>query len=221
MSVASHLGIRFGAYDAAIRTLIPYYDDLLDAAEAAVGTLAPPAPAVVDLGTGSGALASRVLRVRPRARVTGIDEDPDMLALARKRLRGRLTTVLANFERSALPRCDLITASYALHHVRTKRRKAALYRRAFAALRRGGVLVSGDNFLGSSRAIQSADRGVWIAHLRRRYGSAKAAGFLRSWAKEDVYFPLRDEIAMLEAAGFRVDVTWRRGSFAVVCGVRR
>jgi trans-aconitate methyltransferase len=220
MSVATHLGIRLGSYDAAIRTLIPHYDALLDAAARAVDALAPPAPVVVDLGTGSGALAARVLQVRPRASITGIDEDPDMLTVALKRLRGRLNTVHASFEQSTLPRCDVITASYALHHVRTRRRKAALYRRAFAALGRKGVLLSGDNFLASSRAVQAADRAAWLAHLRRRYGAAKAEGFLRTWAKEDVYFTLRDEVAMLEAAGFTVDVTWRRDSFAVVCGMR-
>jgi trans-aconitate methyltransferase len=220
MSVATHLGIKLGTYDATIRTLIPHYDELLDAAGNAVNTLARPAPMVVDLGTGSGALAARVLRVRPRATITGIDEDPAMLTAALKRLRGRLGTVHASFERAALPPCDLITASYALHHVGTKRRKASLYRRIFAALRRGGVLVTGDNFLASNRVVQAADRAAWLAHLRRRYGAAKAEGFLRAWAKEDVYFTLRDEVAMLEAAGFRVDVPWRRDSFAVICGLR-
>jgi SAM-dependent methyltransferase len=194
---------------------------LIDASGAAVDVLARAAPEVVDLGTGSGALAARVLRVRPRARVIGIDEDPAMLTLALKSLRGRLSTVHASFERAPLPPCDLITASYALHHVRTRRRKAALYGRAFAALRRGGVFLSGDNFLASSRAMQAADRAAWIAHLRRRYDAARAEAFLRTWAKEDVYFTLRDELSMLEAAGFAVDVAWRRDSFAVICGIRR
>jgi tRNA (cmo5U34)-methyltransferase len=220
MGVAAHLGIGLGSYDATIRTLIPHYDELLHAAEAAVDALARPAPTVVDLGTGSGALAARVLRVRPRARVIGIDEDESMLALAQKRLRGQLAVVRGNFERAALPRCDLMTASYALHHVRTRRRKAALYRRAFDALRPGGVLAIGDNFLASSREMQARDRARWIAHLRRRYSAARAEGFLRAWAKEDVYFPLRDELTMLEGAGFRAEVTWRRDSFAVVCAVK-
>ena len=125
MSHAAHLGIKLSDYDASIRTLIPHYEALLDAVEATVDTLAPAVPVVVDLGTGSGALAARVLKVRPRARVIGIDEDEGMLGLAQKRLTGRLTPVLGSFEAVALPRCQVFTASYALHHIRTKRRKAA------------------------------------------------------------------------------------------------
>ena len=99
MGVASHLGIKLADYDRTIRTLIPHYEDLLDAAAQAVDTLGPRRPTVVDLGTGTGALASRILRVRPRARVFGIDEDPGMLAMAHKRMSRRLFTQIGNFER--------------------------------------------------------------------------------------------------------------------------
>ena len=42
-----------------------------------------------------------------------------------------------------------------------------------------------------------------------------------TWAKEDVYFRLEDEIELLRSAGFSVDVPWRRDSFAVVVGAKR
>ena len=43
MGAATHLGINLSEYDAVIRTLIPHYDELIDAAGAAVGALARPA----------------------------------------------------------------------------------------------------------------------------------------------------------------------------------
>ena len=43
-----------------------------------------------------------------------------------------------------MPRCDAITASFALHHIEQRRERKALYRRIGAALRPGGVLVSAD-----------------------------------------------------------------------------
>ncbi len=222
MGAATHLGIKLADYDASIRTLIPHYDDLIAAAADAVDALAPRTPVVVDLGTGPGRLASRVLEVRPRARVMGIDEDEGMLGLAQKRLRGRLTTVHGNFETTTLPPCDVITASFALHHVKTRRRKAALYARAFAALGRGGgVLVSADCCLASDPRLQKVNRARWIAHLRQRYSPARAEAFLRSWAQEDVYFTLEEEAVLLAAAGFDVDVPWRRDSFAVIAAARR
>jgi hypothetical protein len=38
----------------------------------------------------------------------------------------------------------------------------------------------------------------------------KAENFLRTWAKEDVYFTLDREIELLKEAGFQREVTWRR-----------
>ncbi len=40
------------------------------------------------------------------------------------------------------------------------------------------------------------------------------------WAKEDVYFTLDREIELLRDAGFAVEVTWRKDSFAVIVGLK-
>lgn len=220
MGAATHLGIKLNEYDAVIRTLIPHYQELIAAAGTAVGALARTAPAVVDLGTGSGALAQAILKVRPRARLIGIDEDPGMLAMAEKRLRGRIQVIDGNFEHTVIPRCDVISASFALHHIPTGRRKAALYRRCFAALRPGGMLVSADCCLAASKVLQQADRAAWLAHLQTRYSRAKAEGYLRAWAKEDVYFTLEREVELLQAAGFSVEIAFRKSCFAVVVGLK-
>jgi tRNA (cmo5U34)-methyltransferase len=220
MGATAHLGIKPGEYDTLIATLIPDYLELIDAAAATVGVVAGARPAVVDLGTGSGALAQRILKVRPKARLIGVDADGAMLAAATRRLRGRIKTIEDNFETVRIPRCDVISASFALHHVATDRRKAALYRRCFASLNRGGTFVSADCYLASSAKVQAHDREAWLDHLRRTYSRAKAGGFLKTWAKEDVYFTLERERELLRQAGFAVDVTWRRNSFAVLVGLK-
>ena len=220
MGAAAHLGIKPGEYDKTIATLIPHYKDLIGAAAAAVDTLARTTPAVVDLGTGSGTLAQRILEVRPRARLIGIDADPAMLATARRRLGGRIETIEDNFERARIPACDVVSASFALHHIATNRRKAALYKRCFSSLRRGGLLVSADCYLASSTIVQKHNREAWLNHLQRVYTRRKAQQFLKTWAKEDVYFTLDREIEMLKHAGFGVEVTWRIDSFAVLVGLK-
>ena len=220
MGAAAHLGIKQGEYDRTIATLIPHYSDLLDAAAAAVDAVARLTPAVVDLGTGSGTLAQRILKVRPKARLIGIDADATMLAAASKRLRGRIQTIEENFEDILIPRCDVVSASFALHHIPTGRRKAAIYKRCFAALRPGGMFVSADCYLAASQLMQKRHRQAWLDHLKRAYSPKKAENFLRTWAKEDVYFTLDREIELLKDAGFSVEVTWRRDSFAVVMGLK-
>jgi tRNA (cmo5U34)-methyltransferase len=218
---AEHLGISLREYDARIRTFIPRYEEMLDAAAAALTALSRPRPVVLDLGTGSGALAVRSLGVLPRGgRVIGMDSDPGMLAMARRRMRRRFTPLMADLQAASLPQCDAVTASLALHHIRRRREKAALYARCFAALRAGGLFVNADCCLATSVRLQERDRETWLRHLGRRYSAAQAAGFFRAWGHEDVYFPLDEEIAMLREAGFVVDVPWRRESFAVVVGTK-
>lgn len=218
MSVASHLGIQIRDYDKSIRQFIPHYEEMLTEAAAALRRLPRRAPALLELGIGSGALAARSLAVTPRARVIGIDADAAILALARKRLGPRASTVVGDFASIDLPRCDAIISSFALHHVRTRVRKAALYRRCFKVIKRGGLLISADCTPASDRRQRALDRAAWRTHLTRTWSRARAEGFLRAWAREDVYVPLEDEMALLEGAGFRVDVAWRRGAFAVIVG---
>jgi len=220
MGAAAHLGIKPGEYDKTIATLIPHYQDLIGAAATAVDMIARATPTVVDLGTGSGSLAERILAVRPKARLIGIDADPVMLATATRRLRGRIETIEGNFERTSIPACDVVSASFALHHIATSRRKAALYQRCFSSLRSGGMLVSADCYLASSTIVQKHDRGAWLDHLQRGYTRRKAQQFLKTWGKEDVFFTLDREIEMLRDAGFGVEVTWRNASFAVLVGLR-
>ncbi len=220
MSVATHLGIRVRDYDAQIRTFIPHYEEMLDAAAGAVRAIGIRRPIVIDLGIGSGALAARCLREAPAARVTGIDSDEAMLTLARERLRRRATLVAGDFLDTPLPRCDAIVASLALHHVRTRPRKTGLYARCFAALRPGGLLVNADCCLAANARLRATDQDAWRGHLEHGYSNRRAAAFLREWAKEDVYFRLEEEILMLRSAGFIVDVPWRRQSFAVLVAVK-
>ena len=220
MGATAHLGIKFGEYDTTIASLIPHYKELIDAAALAVRAVAPAAPAVVDLGTGSGALAAAILKVRPKARVIGIDTDDAMLAAAKRRLRGRIDTIRGDFELTKIPRCDVVSASFALHHIDAGHKKAALYKKCFTSLRDGGMWVSADCFLAASATLQQQHREAWLAHLQKKYTPKKAENFLQTWAKEDVYFTLDREIELLREAGFSVEVTWRKDSFAVVAGLK-
>ena len=219
MGAAAHLGIDLAEYDQRIRTFIPHYEALLDAGASAVPRSAR---TIVDLGTGTGALAARCLARARRARLVGIDADAGMLAVAAKRLGSaarrpaQADWITGNFLRTALPRADVVVGSFALHHVRTRAAKARLYRRIRTALGRRGTLVSVDCFPSRDPSDARTQREQWLAHLRRTYSPRESEGFLNAWAKEDVYVPLESEIAMLERAGFSVDVVCRKDAFAVL-----
>jgi tRNA (cmo5U34)-methyltransferase len=190
---------------------------MLDAAAAALVAARGPLMAVVDLGTGTGALVSRVADVARHAALIGIDEDQGMLGMAARRLAAHAPRLVAgNFVKAALPPCDAITASFSLHHIERRSTKKALYVRARKALRPGGVLISADIHPAANPALAAAGRAAWRAHLAETYGARKAEAFLAAWAEEDFYVPLDAELALLESAGFTTEVAWRKGAFAVI-----
>ena len=224
MSVSSHLAVDPGNYDERIRKLIPLYDELIPEVARALAQTTRRIRRIVDLGVGTGALAQACLDQVPDARVWGIDADAAMMQVARKRLGRRMTRVTlveGSFLDVPLPACDAIVASYALHHIRTRRQKQAFYRRCHEALRPGGVLVNGDCAPASTKQGFVQDLDVWFTHLARTFGGrAGAKRVYESWADEDVYVPLADELKLLQRAGFDTDVPWRRSPFAVIAAVK-
>ena len=216
MSVATHLAIDVREYDARIRTFIPRYEEMLDAAAATVNALRP--RVVVDLGIGTGALASRVVQ-RPGVRLIGIDEDESILAVAGSRLRMRRATFAAgSFLRAPIPPCDAIVSSLALHHVKSLAAKGRLYRKAHAALSPTGIFVTADCFPSSLPTRAAAGRRAWLDHLEQSYTPRQARAYLQTWAREDFYTTIAQEVTLMEAAGFKCDVVWRHDHFAVIAG---
>ena len=77
-------------------------------------------------------------------------------------------------------------------------------------------MISVDCHPSTRRAIADAQLGAWMRHLRQSYSAGKSKQLLAAWAKEDKYVPLDAEMALLTDAGFRVDILWRKGMFAVL-----
>ena len=217
MTVAAHLNIRLDEYDSRIRTFIPGYDAMLDAAARALQALDVSRPVVVDAGTGTGALALRCIHAVPGAEIIAVDEDADILALARQRLSdGRASFVQGSFLDLVWPPCDAVVASISLHHVRTTERKLQLYREIRRAIRANGLFVSADCFPSSDDRLKAIEFDAWRAHLLASYSDTETDAFFAAWAEEDLYVPLLQELALMEAAGFQPDVIWRHGPMAVI-----
>jgi tRNA (cmo5U34)-methyltransferase len=216
MSVATHLGIDLAEYDARIRTFIPDYAEMLEVAASAID---PDSRVIVDLGVGTGALSARCREKSAAAKLFGIDADAAILRTAVRRVPG-MEPICDSFLRAQIPACDVVIASFSLHHVRTRSAKSKLYARLRKSLRRGGQVLNVDCQPARDRHIAQLQFAAWKAHLMRFYPEREAASYLAAWAREDVYVPLEVEIALMQSAGFVVEVLWRKGAFAVLRGKR-
>lgn len=179
-------------------------------------------PRFVDLGIGTGALAERILRRLPAARVIGIDADPKMLEEADHRLKStagdRLELKLQDF-RSELPIAqNAYFAALALHHITELASKEAFYRAIYDGLSPGGIFLNADAVFDEADSRQHRTR--WAAHLvSSGFSETEAYRHLQSWREEDRYFGLEIELDLLRKAGFRQrDVIWRYGPMAIVIG---
>ncbi len=119
---------------------MPDYLRLQDEAAAATGA---GATRLLELGTGTGETARRVLARHPGATLTGIDASADMLAVARDVLPGADLHVSRLQDPLPSGPFDLVFAVLAVHHLDGPG-KAGLFARVAAALAPGGRFVLGD-----------------------------------------------------------------------------
>src|ERR1700742_48816 len=121
---------------------IPDYVTLQEQVAAATGS---GARRVLELGTGTGETAARVLARHPDAAYVGLDSSADMLDRARERLTGADVTLHDGRLEDPLPAgaVDVVASALAVHHLDGPA-KAALFARVAAALTGGGRFVLGD-----------------------------------------------------------------------------
>ncbi|MBI2815419.1 MAG: class I SAM-dependent methyltransferase [Acidobacteria bacterium] len=110
---------------------------------------------VLELGSGPGFLAQRILEVLPHAVYTALDYSPAMHELARQRLgslSGGVRFVETNFKlpdwNLGMPTFDAVISMQSVHEVRHKSRVPSLYARVRKLLHKGGLFLMCDHFAG-------------------------------------------------------------------------
>jgi tRNA (cmo5U34)-methyltransferase len=99
--------------------------------------------------------------------------------------------------------------------------KAALFARVFEALRPGGVFVNADATMPADEDGRRASFDAWAAHMARSgISDSEARDHFEAWSGEDTYFPLEEELAALEGAGFEARSVWRDDPSTVVVARR-
>ncbi|TMK91560.1 MAG: class I SAM-dependent methyltransferase, partial [Actinobacteria bacterium] len=174
---------------------IPGYEELQD--EVARETKGTRARRILELGTGTGETAGRLLALHPDAHLVGIDSSAEMLTRAREVLPD--AELLIRRLEDPLPEgpFDLVVSALAVHHLDSAG-KADLFRRVADVLRPGGRFVLAD---------------VVVPERPEDAVIPCTPGF-------DLPDPVPDQLQWLREAGLRPRVTWARRDLAVLVGER-
>ena len=179
-------------YEAMIRDDIPVYDQLQDELVKASGG---PARWVLELGTGTGETAARLLEVHPGAALVGVDESESMLDAARARLdRTRVDLRVARLQ-DELPDgpFDLVASALCVHHLVAEEKRSL-----FSRIR--SVLAPGGRFVLADVIVPEHPRDAVIE-------------LTPGW---DNPSRLEEQLRWLGDAGFATEVVWHHRDLAVV-----
>lgn len=172
---------------------VPAFDEFQERVAAATAGLT--VNRILELGTGTGETAGRVLERHPAARLTGIDVSAEMLARARETLpSARIADLLVQGIQDHLPEgpFDLVISALTVHHLDGPA-KADLFRRVVGVLRSGGRFVMGD-------VVVPDDPAAAVTPLSPDYDIPSATRDLVRWLKE---------------AGFETRVEWEFKDLAI------
>jgi tRNA threonylcarbamoyl adenosine modification protein (Sua5/YciO/YrdC/YwlC family) len=180
------------SYAEMIHADIPVYDEFQEAVVRATGD---GAARLLELGTGTGETARRLLSRHPDALLVGIDESASMLGAARDALPSERVSLRVAAIEEPLPSgpFDVVASALCVHHL-----EGALKRELFARVREvlapGGRLVLGD-------VIVPVDPADAVIPLSDGY---------------DHPSPLADQLEWLAETGFEAHVVWTHRDLAVV-----
>jgi tRNA (cmo5U34)-methyltransferase len=184
-----------GTYEALMAKEVPSYDRLQREIAAAAGR--ERAAWILDLGTGTGVTARRILEVHPQARLVGLDESSEMLAAARHVLPPEADLRVGRLEDPLPPGpFDLVVSALAVHHL-DRAGKADLFCRVAQVLRRRGRFVLGD-------LIVPDDPHDVVTPIDGVYDQPSTVA---------------EQLAWLQAAGFDATLSWLERDLAVLLGV--
>lgn len=132
-----------GMYLEVIREEVPLYERLQE--EVVRATAAIEAQNILELGTGTGETARRLLAAHPLSSLLGLDGSEQMLHSARSGLPPERVELRRQRLEDELPSgpFDLVVSALAVHHL-DEAGKADLFRRVARVLMLDGVFVLGD-----------------------------------------------------------------------------
>ncbi|WP_328793770.1 class I SAM-dependent methyltransferase [Heliomicrobium undosum] len=209
-----------GRYDSQRKQLIPCFDDFYGIA-VSIAETEKESPKILDIGAGTGLLASFFMDKYPNAQFTLIDISEKMLDVAKERFcdNPNVTYLVGDYAKYPFSeKFDLVISSLSIHHL-TDPEKVALYRTIYELLNEKGIFVNADQVLGSTPYLDNMYVDDWKRKVEASGLSPEAIKAAYERLSLDIFAPLQAQLNWLRQAGFvDGDCVYKYFNFVVLFG---
>jgi tRNA (cmo5U34)-methyltransferase len=222
--VFEHFDSEARVFDEGIRKSVPHYEQMISVIIDILPFSRGKKVALMDIGTGTGNIAYNLKTAFPNSELVCLDLSPNMLAIAGEKLKffPGVEYVVADASAYKFDRkYDAIVSSLTLHHLETDADKHAFHKKAFRALKPGGMFINADIIVAPDKKMQAVNLAKWHEFILKSSSPEFAADRYKKYKAEDRPAILLHELDSLRRAGFRpVEVFWKYYNFAVYGGKR-
>lgn len=207
-------------YDDLIPKLCPKYREQNDLIAGLVPFARDRELSAIDLGCGTGILASVILKAFPRARVVAYDITENMLEECRRNLSGFADRLvlrrgdfgLEDFESGY----DLVVSGLSIHHL-DQEGKRGLFSRVFRSMNPGGAFIIRDIVLGNSPEETETFHQLWREYMTSQ--GEDGDFWFQKYIEMDSPDSVEDQLSWLREAGFKeVECYWQHINFVIFGG---
>lgn len=222
-TVKDHFEKEATQFDEIIIKLIPFYEEMLEAAVSSIPFKNNKAVNVIDIGCGTGNAAGKIKARYPLSGIHCIDITENMILAARKKLEKleKISFEIADIETYDFNlKYDVALSSLAIHHLENDEDKYNLFKRIFNCLLSGGVFYVFDIILAPSDYLQKVYMQKWKDFMGLSISDSEIESvWMKKYKDEDRPCELTKQIKWLQDIGFKeVEVIMKYYNFAVYGG---
>lgn len=208
-------------YNPNINRTIINYDEMTDALINAIPNNKEK-PYILDLGSGTGCLAEKILKRFPKAHITCIDISQVMIKTAKNNLKkyDNVDFIQGDFTNiNVCNKYDAIITAITLNYL-TRKSKETLSEKIYKALKNEGVFYNADLIKANSQYNERLNRKEFYNYLKQKDILIETS--IKTDIKEtNTTLSLIEYMEILEKTGFKqIDLIWKHYSNGVYGGTK-
>jgi tRNA (cmo5U34)-methyltransferase len=222
--VKKHFQEEAEVFDSLIKTLIPYYEDMISALVNCLPFHEKEKINILDLGCGTGNISLLVKKRFPMAHITCLDLSENMINQTKTKLEnyGDIEYVLGDLRNlESYEKYHAVVSSLAIHHL-SRNEQQTIYNKIYNALHEGGVFYNAENVDTDNNYLKKVYMNLWTKFMEQEHSKEEINKiWLPKHEQEDIPQPLMDHLKWLKKVGFKdVDVIWKYYNFGVYGGIK-